>query len=88
MDELTPGWRFVHIGFEGDGVELRGVRLWGLDWGRSIAKITVRHPQYPDERHPMWVYRVEAAGQKLEFAAGEFSNGVWGFFEPVASNSL
>ena len=68
MEAVTPGWRFLHIGFEGDAVELAGIRLWDIDWGRSLGKIIVAHPQYPDQRHPMWIYRIADGG--VEFAAG------------------
>jgi hypothetical protein len=28
----------------------------------------------------MWVYEVKGSVPPVRFAAGEFSNGVWGFF--------
>jgi hypothetical protein len=31
----------------------------------------------------MSVYSLEARGKSIRFAAGEFSNGVWGFFVPT-----
>ena len=80
MERVTPGWRFLHVGFEGDQVELDGVRLWGVDWGRSQGRIVVAHPSYPDQRHLMWIYRIPTERGVVAFAAGEFSNGVWGFF--------
>jgi hypothetical protein len=84
MEQVTHGWRFVHIGFEGDGVEIAGVRLWEVyRWGRSRGRITVAHPDHPDQRHAMDVYRTSEGA--VDFAAGEFSNGVWGFFEPEAA---
>lgn len=80
----TPGcWSFLHIGFEGDSVELDGVRLWDAEWGRTLGKIVVAHPQYPDQRHTMSIYRVAVEDHAVDFAAGEFSNGVWGFFHPA-----
>ena len=32
----------------------------------------------------MIVYELKLAGRSLRFAAGEFSNGVYGFFLPTA----
>jgi hypothetical protein len=85
VEELTPGWRLLHIGFEDDGVEVDGVRLWGASWARTGARLTVAHPQYPPQRHVMSTYATDGPARPVEFAAGEFSNGVWGFFVPEGS---
>lgn len=78
---ITPGWRFVSVGFEGDQVDLGGgVNPWTLDWGDSDGWIVVAHPSYPAQRHTMFVY--EIANPRAIFAAGELSNGVWGFCVP------
>jgi hypothetical protein len=83
MDSITPGWRFVHIGYEGDDVEIGGVKVWGIKWVPLRDRITVAHPMYPAQRHPMWTYQLPGPSGPVEFAAGEFSNGVWGIFVPV-----
>lgn len=80
---LTPGWSLVHIGFEGDAVDIDGLNPWTAgDWGPSIGSITVAHPSYPAQRHTMSTYRVLGPSGLVEFAAGEFSNGVWGLYVP------
>jgi len=81
--EVTPGWRFVHIGPEGDGAAIEGIRVWETPWIPTRERITVPHPQYPNQRHAMWTYRVVTLERSVEFAAGEYSNGVWGFFVPI-----
>lgn len=82
VDEISPGWRFLHIGFEGDGVEVNGVRLWESQWVSTGGRITVAHPQYPNQRHVMTTYRTDGTETAVNFAAGEFSNSVWGVFVP------
>jgi hypothetical protein len=84
---ITPGWKFVAIVVEGDPVSLQGQNPWPLKWSSTTEKpITVAHPSYPSQRHEMFVYDLEST-RSIRFAAGEFSNGVWGFYvpEPVAS---
>jgi hypothetical protein len=86
MQQVTPGWRLVHIGFERDVVEVAGVNVWdACPWGPSLGRITVAHPQYPEQRHAMDVHRPPGSG--VEFASGEFSNGVWGFYERDPADS-
>jgi hypothetical protein len=81
---ISPGWEFVHIGFEGDVLQIGGLNPWTVEWGQSVGRITVAHPQHPGQRHSLDIYRVvDSSGRPVMFAAGEFSNGVWGFFRPV-----
>lgn len=83
FDMVTPGWRFVHVGFEGDEVEVAGIRPWSVGrWMSADRVITVAHPSHPRQRHTMSVYRVAGSAGEVTFAAGEFSNGVWGFYVP------
>jgi hypothetical protein len=80
---ITPGWRFVSIGFETDPTDIGdGLNPWTSDWGSTTGWIVVAHPSYPWQRHSMSVYEVDHSGRHVVFAAGELSNGVWGFFVP------
>lgn len=82
VENVTPGWRFVHIGPEGDGITIDGITVWDTHWANMERRIIVAHAQYPNQRHSMHTYRASMTGHTLDFAAGEFSNGVWGFFVP------
>lgn len=83
--DITPGWRLVSIDIEGANVVLEGVNPWKFEreW-RATGEdpITVAHPSYPAQRHSMFVYELALPTGKIRFAAGEFSNGVWGFYSP------
>jgi hypothetical protein len=82
---VDPGWRLVSIGLEGEPVDLgSGVDPWTVSWTSTHGRIVVAHPSYPRERHEMFTYEVAASDPPIVFAAGEFSNGVWGFFVPEA----
>jgi hypothetical protein len=86
-DPVTPGWEFVSIGFEDDPVDLGGgvnPWPWGPRWVPTGVRIVVAHPSYPQQRHAMDVYELDAGGRTVTFAAGEFSNGVWGFYVPAS----
>ncbi|MDT4329940.1 hypothetical protein ACQE3E_03945 [Methylomonas sp. MED-D] len=84
LDTFTPGWKPVHVGVEGDGVSILGLKLWKFKW-QSVGQepIVVPHPSYLHERHQAWVYEVETSSKVVRFAAGELSNGVWGFYVPT-----
>jgi hypothetical protein len=75
--DVDPGWRLVSIGFEGQPTD---VDPWSVTRTADGGRISVAHPSYPSQRHVMTVYEVAGSAPSVRFAAGEFSNGVWGFF--------
>ena len=85
MKLIDKGWRFVSISFEGQPTDVGGVNPWDVEWTPTDGRITVAHPEYPAERHTMFTYEVTGSNPRIVFAAGEFSNGVWGFYVPVSS---
>ncbi len=83
MPDLTPGWKFVAILTEGEPLSIQGHNPWPVAWHSvPVPPITVAHPSYPNQRHQMWVYDLESS-PPVRFAAGEYSNGVWGFYVPA-----
>jgi hypothetical protein len=86
MDEVTRGWRFADVGLEGDGVTIDGIRIWRATWIDTGQRIIVADPRYTNQRYDMHVYRAEADGRTAEFAAGEFSNNVWGSTSGIERN--
>lgn len=84
LEDFTHGWKSVHVGLEEDRLSLEGLDPWKLKW-KSMGEqsIVVPHPSHPHERHQAWVYEIEEAGKLVRFAAGELSNGVWGFYVPA-----
>ena len=82
-DDLTPGWRHLAIVMSGDPVLLDGFDVWKYRW-RSLEgePIVVAHPAYPQQRHAMWRYELQSPRPAV-FAAGEYSNSVWGFYVPT-----
>ena len=91
-DRVTPGWELLGIGLEDDAVDLGGGVSpwpWAPDrWVGTGERITVAHPSYPRQRHWMDVYTLAGHDPQVVFAAGEFSNGVWGFFVPATPRDI
>lgn len=77
----APEWQARHIGFGHDGLILDGLDVWGSQWRRTGAdSIELPHPAYPAQRHFFDIYEAGEGVQTREFAVGELSNGVWGFY--------
>jgi hypothetical protein len=76
-------WHEIHIGFEGDELTIDGLKVWSHKW-RATGKphLELPHPSYPNQIHQYVIYEIGDAEHPVRFAAGELSNGVWGFYVP------
>ena len=76
-------WQDVHVGLVGDAVQIRGFLLWQVEWRRtSEDPIKLPHTRYRHQHHLFVIYEVGPLDDQVRFAAGELSNGVWGFYVP------
>jgi NAD(P)-dependent dehydrogenase (short-subunit alcohol dehydrogenase family) len=65
---------------DGQRFVIEGVNVWDHEWRRtSEAQAEVEDPLY-HQSFKFNVWEIEADGKKLRFAAGEYSNCVWGFY--------
>src|SRR4051794_32102994 len=79
---VTTGWSLLKVVPEGGQVLVRGLDPWQREWVRDGTRIRITHPSYPDQRHPLDVYRIYEGGRTVTFAAGELSASVWAFYLP------
>lgn len=71
-------WQHEITGSDGN-VILFGVNIFDHEWKNTHKSANVRDPLYGQE-YKFPIYTVVINGQEQEFAAGEFSNCVWGFY--------
>ncbi len=76
-------WKFVGHCFDGDHFEIEGVNVWSRGWQSTGTQATIGDPLYTWQSHTFSVYTITDGHKVIEFAAGEFSNTVWGFFQRV-----
>ncbi len=72
-------WQHEATGPDGH-VALFGVSIFDYQWRDTGRKAKVRHPLYPDQTYKFPIYTVTLGDAEQEFAAGEFSSCVWGFY--------
>ncbi|HSK65947.1 MAG TPA: hypothetical protein VK888_03395 [Anaerolineales bacterium] len=73
-------WQFAGSSKEGESFEIRGMNVWEQGWQVSPGQEAHVHDPVYGQGFVFRVYTVQDGEEKVEFAAGEFSNGVWGFF--------
>ncbi len=71
-------WQHEVTGIDGNTI-LFGVNIFDYQWKPAGQRVKVRDPLYNQE-YEFPVYTAVINGEEHEFAAGEFSNCVWGFF--------
>lgn len=82
--EASKGWELRAVVPEGHRVAIAGVDPWQVEWEpMPVGSVVVVDPMYPAQRHAISVYKLSGVEPVAFFAAGEFSNAVWGFYEPT-----
>lgn len=71
-------WKFVKSGTE-ENCELFGVNIFHYKWQNTNQKIEVSDPLY-HQKYIINIYKVNIEDKIFEFASGEFSNGIYGFY--------
>ena len=76
-------WRFAGSRIDGETFELDGLNVWAEAWRDTPERTaTVLDPIY-GQTHHFGVYEIGPAESPIRFAAGEFSNLIWGFYTPA-----
>lgn len=73
-------WEFLGVSYAEQPFLIDGIDVFRHEWQRvEGARAAVTEPRY-GQHFEFPVYRVTAEGRTIEFAAGEFSNSVWGLY--------
>lgn len=73
-------WKYLGSCIDGERFEVEGVDVWSREWIRCPGELAeIRDPLYNEPR-TFSVYELALVGHRFRFAAGEFSNCVWGFY--------
>ena len=76
----TKQWEHA-ITSSSNNVMLFGVNVFDYKWQCTGERAIVRDTL--NQKYRYWdVYKIEVDGKEHEFATGEFSNCVWGFYIP------
>ncbi|MFL5329818.1 MAG: hypothetical protein ACJ8C4_12980 [Gemmataceae bacterium] len=72
-------WTFIGAATETKPFAIDGINVWDCHWERQADQSAdVSDPHYHQQfTFPVYVIR----SGTVTFAAGEFSNGIWGFYQ-------
>ena len=77
---MSKKWNHQKTIVDGDKFEINGLNIWDYKWAITGEKISVKDPLY-GKQYAFNVFEIENKNKKISFAAGEFSNCVWGIYQ-------
>jgi len=82
---MTDEWEYAGFSFDSKRFVLNGIDVWALEWIATDERVRVKDPRYgQDFEFEIWI--IDIGNERIEFAAGEFSNCCWGFYTRRSSN--
>jgi len=76
-------WKFIGACSDGERFEIEKTNVWDHKWiRREGQKAEVKDPLYNQDFH-FEVFQISIFNRHIVFAAGEFSNCIWGFYVPA-----
>ncbi|MGN6646897.1 MAG: hypothetical protein ACTHJT_10255 [Cytophaga sp.] len=76
---MNDNWQHIRTITDGEPLELHGLNIWNHDWKSTGESIRIKDPLYGQD-YTFPVYEISNAYTSVQFAAGEFSNDVWGIY--------
>ena len=78
--EKTKKWKFIGKASPPEPFTLDGVNIWDFEWEQTGEDIIVHDPKY-HQQYKFHVYQISKGNGKIKFAAGEFSNLIYGIYQ-------
>ncbi len=72
-------WTFVGAIPDGQSFKIDGIDVWKHEWTDTKERVSVEDPLYR-QKFTFHVYEIRSSDKVVRFAAGEFSNCMWGFY--------
>lgn len=73
-------WRYVGHCVDGQRFLIEGVDVSDRQWRPTDEPAVEVEDPINHQPHSLDVWECEADGRRIRFAAGEFSNCIWGFY--------
>lgn len=79
---ITQGWKFIKTIQSSEPFFIEGNNIWDYEWESTGETIDVEDPLYK-QKYVMDVYKINVKGKEILFAAGEFSNCIYGIYQQI-----
>lgn len=72
-------WKHLDTVPDGYKFKIKGLNIWDYPWEKTGERVIVKDPLY-GRVHNLCVYEIRKGDLTVKFAAGEFSNCMWGIY--------
>lgn len=72
-------WKHLKTITDGEPFSMQGLDIWSHAWKDTGVKIPIKDPMYSQD-YNFSVFEITDGQTTVNFAAGEFSNSVWGIY--------
>lgn len=76
-------WEFIGSCSDSEIFKVSGTNIWEIKWNSTGEKIDIVDPIYKQKFNFSVYTFINNYDEEVKFAAGEFSNCYWGFYEYV-----
>lgn len=76
---MNNNWKHIKTIVDSEPFELNGLNIWDFQWERTGNYIKIKDPNYGQE-YSFSVYKIVSDKIEIQFAAGEYSNCIWGIY--------
>jgi len=76
---MNENWTHIKTIADGDAFEINGLNIWNFKWIDTRQSINIKDPNYGQD-YVFGIYEITNDNKTIRFAAGEFSNCVWGIY--------
>lgn len=83
---MTTYWKHKKTIIDGEKYEINGLNIWDFKWEDTGKKINIKDPLY-GQKYCFDIYKIQSLNCEFFFAAGEFSNCVWGIYQKEKKDS-
>jgi hypothetical protein len=77
---MDTNWKHIKTIVDGELCKIEGLNIWDYEWKNTDERVSVKDPLYGQD-HTLTVFEISDQNTTVTFAAGEFSNCVWGIYQ-------
>ena len=77
---MTTNWIHKKTIIDSEDYEINGLNIWNFNWEDTGEKINITDPLY-GQNYTFSIYKIGNKNISVYFAAGEFSNCIWGIYQ-------
>lgn len=76
---MNKNWRHYTTITDGEYFLIDGLNIWDHQWIDTKKRANIKDPLY-NQAYSFSIFEIQEGNKILRFAAGEFSNCVWGIY--------